>query len=410
MLQQHHRTMAKRGSGANTPDPKAARLDGGADDEDMFSSENLALLFQSQEFQDKLSETVSATVEASTGAAVAKHLPQAVKPLLQKHQAIMDKKLEEALAPLRTSMAETSEALKKLGEKLENDIASAPADRNLDDVVDRLSKLEASPGGINSLSTSPGGTTLATSPGAASSSNPWDRPLPRTLFTDQHLGPHEDNAFVRQVRAATAAPPTTGEFDRAVDHSIVKLSCKCMVARSEVEKLAKQILEDADITNTEFDIEGSVSAQSFSLRFKEPFQSALLHARKLLDAQRLGKAEWKRYSIATLEAGENGQPRLESLFVNPDKNNRQIKMEIATRKVIQSLKRAHQDKRFMCTNREEGIVGCEFRPICRIEVLSPSSVALRWNQAMVDRFSIAKSEVQAEFESDLGAGAGVQWS
>ena len=85
-------------------------------------------------------------------------------------------------------------------------------------------------------------------------------------------------------------------------------------------------------------------------------------------------------------------------------------MEIATRKVIQSLKRLHQDKRFMCTSRDEGIVGCEFRPIVKIEVLSPSSVALRWNQAMVDRYAIAKSDVQGEFDADLGAGAGVQWS
>lgn len=123
-------------------------------------------------------------------------------------------------------------------------------------------------------------------------------------------------------------------------------------------------------------------------------------------ARRIGK----RYSIDTLETAGDGAVQKESLFVNPDKNNKQINVENAVRKVIQHLKRIHVDKRFMCTSREEGIVGCEFCPIVRIVASSQSSVSLQWNQSMVDRYSIRKAEIQQEFDADLGAGTGVQWS
>lgn len=159
-----------------------------------------------------------------------------------------------------------------------------------------------------------------------------------------------------------------------------------------------------------FDIEGSVSGQSFTLRFQETYQSALLHARKLLDAQRTGKAEWKRYSIKSNEYTADGASQEEFIFVNADKNNKQIKTEIAFRKTIQHLKRVHPEKRFMCTSREEGIIGCEFRPLVRLVVTSQSSAAMQWNQSVVDRYGVRKGEIQQEFDQDLGAGSGVQWS
>ena len=398
----------KRASGNATPDPKIPRR---TEPGDVFSADNIAALLANVSFQEGMQQTISASVAP----ALQQHLPAAIAPLLQQHAAQTDRNIADAISPLQESIEKTNATLLQIQQKMDANSAmpvDSGSDARVDDLLARVGKIETTP-----TTASPGSGSMAgsgTTPGsgsAASGLNPWDRPLPRTLFTDQHLGPYEENSFLRQVRATSvAAPPTSTEFERALDHSIVKLSCKCMVAKSEVQKVAKTMCEEADMGNTPFEIEGPVTGQAFTLRFQEAYQSALLHSRKLLDAQRTGKAEWKRYQIDTLEAGSGGGVQQESLFLNPDKNNKQIKMEIAVRKVIQHLKRLHTDKRFMCTSREEGIIGCEFRPIVKVVALSPSSVSLQWNQAMVDRYAISKAEVQQEFDSDLGAGAGVQWS
>ena len=86
---------------------------------DMFSTDNLNAPFENASFQTKLKETMADTVDSGAGAAVARHLPAAVQPLLQLHQQAMDKKLEDAIGPLQASIEQTNETILKLQQKLD---------------------------------------------------------------------------------------------------------------------------------------------------------------------------------------------------------------------------------------------------------------------------------------------------
>ena len=64
----------------------------------------------------------------------------------------------------------------------------------------------------------------------------------------------------------------------------------------------------------------------------------------------------------------------------------------------------------MCVSKADGVVSCEFKPLVRIVAHSASNVVMQWNPLIVEKHSIDRATVQAEFDSDLGSGADVQWA
>lgn len=95
---------------------------------------------------------------------------------------------------------------------------------------------------------------------------------------------------------------------------------------------------------------------------------------------------------------------------NQTKNNRTIKTEIGVRKAIAHLKQLHGDKRFMCPSKTDGVVACEFKPSVRIVARSPTNVVMQSKALVVEKNGIDRVTMQTEFDSDLEAGAEVQWA
>ena len=133
-----------------------------------------------------------------------------MQPLLQQHARSMDENLANAIAPLQESINKTNEAIALLQQRLDDDAAmsaTVPSDARVDDITDRLGKIEATPA-TTAPSSSPtsGSGSMPNSGSQGSGLRAWERPLPRTLFSDRHLGNDPENAFVLQARASPAPP------------------------------------------------------------------------------------------------------------------------------------------------------------------------------------------------------------
>ena len=85
-------------------------------------------------------------------------------------------------------------------------------------------------------------------------------------------------------------------------------------------------------------------------------------------------------------------------------------IEIGVRKTIAQVNELHSGMRFMCLSKSEGVVAVEFKPLVSIVAHIPTHVVMKWNSLVADQHGIDRQAVQAEFESNLGAGAEVQWS
>ena len=66
--------------------------------------------------------------------------------------------------------------------------------------------------------------------------------------------------------------------------------------------------------------------------------------------------------------------------------------------------------RFQCGSKADGLVCLDFKVICGIVVFGPMHVVCQWNIHLTDARGIHRQVAQDEFNADLGAGAGINWT
>ena len=187
--------------------------------------------------------------------------------------------------------------------------ASSPAKVDMSpDLVSRFEALEAklaspAPSVVNSLDgcSTPGVTwadrlRACPSPGGFSLPNPFSSPGASSAGGGRD--PSDPFHGLAGGQAATG-------FNRAIDPGIFKLSMSNPWAKSECQKQAQKILEDAGI-NAGFAVEGLQPAKSYSVRIEGSASAAARSVRQVLDNQRLENSLWRKYYGASLDKDDDG--------------------------------------------------------------------------------------------------------
>ena len=214
------------------------------------------------------------------------------------------------------------------------------------------------------------------------------------------FGPYSPPAFSSPSAASSSNP-----FDRPIDPTILKISCGTMVNRTDAAKLFTTIAEESGITAPNFDAEGPALSSTVVIRMAGEAATAARYVRQILESQKKSKTEWKKYNIRDASGG------LVPCYINPDKNNRTIKGEIALRRVHGSLKRLHPELGERHKQSKLSLqASIDWAPLVKIVVQSQTVVSLVWNPSVATKYKIKQSEVEAEFNADLGAGANVAWT
>jgi hypothetical protein len=97
------------------------------------------------------------------------------------------------------------------------------------------------------------------------------------------------------------------------------------------------------------------------------------------------------------------------LFVDPDKNRQSIKGEITVRRLQKLLEAAHPTKRIYA-RKADLIVYAGSDPIAKIENISSSDFALRWNLVEAGKLGCDRAKIEADLRAATADRASaVQW-
>ena len=394
---------------------------GSIDDDDVedyaLSAEDIDRIMQNTKFQSLLGNTIKDTLDQQLQTSLNNILPNCMAPFFAEQTktlfAGLDAKIDNAVSPINQTLKHLDARLTGLEA---NDSAMSGEDSaGLQRVMERLDKQDKE---IERIATTPSRSPTGSVDGASTPGGAWGMgPSPAVL------APFPGGTFATPPRglgsAASFSPmagsPSSTDFDRCTDPGILKISATKPFARTEASRLAQKIVREADIPATVgFDVEGISPGTSFVIRFKEAPDQAARHTNKVLQAQKTGPAQWKRYEASCPGDTPEAPCTNEMLFINCDKNGRQVKREVAARKLVAILKAAHSDKRFVCLSKTEGIVGlAEGKPwkaLAQVSVLSAANVEIYWNQDIAGKIGVNTATATASFNEEIGFASGVQWT
>ena len=207
--------------------------------------------------------------------------------------------------------------------------------------------------------------------------------------------------------AESAAPPPkppAHNFEREPDQSIIVISCKAMVERSKVADAISEWRAVADAGSEDVAcLEGKELGRRFVLSFKGAPGIASLRVRKALDSLRISPGKWFDFTVL---APDNSSQRLN---VGPDKNGKQIRMEVEGRKLLTALKLEYPALRLFL-NKATGAISCQFQDIVRVvpaEEGSPST--LQFALVNAGKFGVAPERTRCIFRDAVLPRPEVVW-
>ena len=369
----------------------------------VFTEEQFQAFAESTHFMDG----VKKALDESFAATLNKHLPAALNKTLP---AIVTGMLNDNNEKLTASFESKLEGVNSKLDKLVSDRpdfgpggpATPADDTRFDALSAEFKELQASTKALQSTVESASrpatsGYTTPTPSGAWGSGPPGSTPHGSPSFSPPAFG--SPNPY-----AQAAWAPSTG-FDRAPDPTVIKVTChKSTVLRTDVKDFVLKQLSEAGLDQCSITVKGIASANSFDVKFDGELQRCCSQVKQLLDSQKVDKGIWKQHTMR----GTDDQPY--PVYINPDKNGRQVKSEVAMSKVVRKFKELHPSlKDKIAQFKDSGLIQLHWKPLVRVVVESQHVVALDWNEASVEEYHINQAAIVAHFKEDIGAGANVVW-
>ena len=99
------------------------------------------------------------------------------------------------------------------------------------------------------------------------------------------------------------------------------------------------------------------------------------------------------------------------MYINQDKNPRQIRLEIQTRRLARLLERAHPDHGEFKSQRALGRVNNQAQPVARLFVgdTREAPTTIEWKPAALTRIGIDRVAIRAQFDEQLTPADASDW-
>ena len=222
------------------------------------------------------------------------------------------------------------------------------------------------------------------------------------------------NAKLERLQAALAvaevAPRATeidGTFDRAPDPTVIRLSAKELISPEAAREALRPWLAEADLGDDAWDVTptgGGGISRHLVLSLKGQANLAARRVRKLLDLRRLPDGGWKPNPRVRTPAG-----RVVEIFASPDKNMKQVRTELAAKRLHRAISELVTGKP-VHHNKRSGVVSVDWTPIAKVEAKPNDDFIIQWNAASLAALGIDKHLVLNKFNADGPTSSGIEWS
>ena len=198
------------------------------------------------------------------------------------------------------------------------------------------------------------------------------------------------------------AAPSSTSFDRPIDPSIFKISCKDMLSLAEATRIAKVILEEGGVNLDSMSMEGGKVNNRFSVRLR----GGPVAVQQCLEGQRPAKfgLPWKKHFCESLDKTQC------QVYINPDKNAKITRTEIALKQLQSILKDKYPSLTFQLPNRNEGIIHVGWKKLLRVSCTDNATTTLSWWGDTFTKVGIDRDLVGKEFGDQNGSGEAGSWS
>ena len=198
-----------------------------------------------------------------------------------------------------------------------------------------------------------------------------------------------------------ALPGTrSNEFNRQMDPTILKLTCKFLANSKHLHATALQVIALASIPEDLVDIQIASVAKLAVIKFLGPIDSAASRASKVMAMQRLGPKEWARHKVQSVEHGEI------DAWINEDKSSKVVRTEIAVKALLLILANHYPDLKFAAPKRSSGEILVNWKQLCQVEAVDRNTTKLKWKPAESANFAgkhgIDMAPINKDFEEKFG--------
>ena len=170
--------------------------------------------------------------------------------------------------------------------------------------------------------------------------------------------------------AESAVPAQTTpllDFDRDIDTKILKIDCSVQVDMGSVREAIGPWLKLAYLQPDAVVLEGENIGQKFVLRFRGTDGLAQSRCKKMFALLRQGPGNWTQYFANTADGGTS------RLFINQDRNRKQMRTNQATKRLDTVLRAAMGEsaaRAKLFTNKKDGIISAGWAPFVRVQCRS----------------------------------------
>ena len=198
-----------------------------------------------------------------------------------------------------------------------------------------------------------------------------------------------------------ALPGTrSNEFNRQMDPTILKLTCKSLATDKHLHATALQVIALASIAEELVDIQIAKVARLAVIKFVGPIDSAAARASKVMAMQRLGPTEWARHKVQSVENG------LIDAWINEDKSSKVVRTEIAVKAVVAIFSKRYPDLKIAAPKRSTGEILVNWKPLCQVEAVDRNTTKLKWKPVEsanhAGKHGIDMDIINADFEEKFG--------
>eukprot|EP00972_Heterocapsa_arctica_P069423 10258372-Heterocapsa_arctica.AAC.1 len=204
----------------------------------------------------------------------------------------------------------------------------------------------------------------------------------------------QSEVAISSLRTAVAAAESTApiaealdleDFDRELDLTIVRLRAQDAITHAALINSVDEIFKAMDSKPTDYKVIGQPLEKSFIIQFTGATALAARRARKFISLQRSDEG-WKDFHAHTPDGSET------RIYIDKDKNRKQIKTEVLGRKLLRILKTKFTAKDFV-NQKRTGIINSNLLPLARIVVLGPESHKIEWQVQYMEELGIDRDDI-----------------